>query len=139
MFGGTQLVCVPANRHFGLFGHGHRMLLRQQALRCLRGRNSFASLLTGPSVFSGMRIAGFRDSWPCRFAGRQVVCVPANRHFGLFGHGHRMLPRQQDLQCLRGRNSFASLLTGPSAFLGTRIACVPDSRPCGVCGAATRK
>ena len=43
VFAGQQLLCVPANRPFGLFGHAHGMLLRQQALRCLRGRNAFAS------------------------------------------------------------------------------------------------
>ena len=68
----------------------------------------------------------------------QFICVPSDRPFGFFGHGHRMLPRQQALWCLRGRNSFTSLLTGPSVFLGTAIACLPDSRPCGVCGVATR-
>ena len=29
------------------------------------------------------------------FAGTQVVCVPADRPFRLFGHGHCMLPQQQ--------------------------------------------
>ena len=124
-----HILCSPYNRLCGvcgpaiplrLFGPGHRMLPRQQALRCLRGRKSIASLQTGPSVFSGTRIAFFLDSRPCGksfaslqtgnlvfsarashaspitspavFALPQFVCVPANRPFGLFGHGHRMLP-----------------------------------------------
>ena len=47
-----------------------------------------------------------------------------------------MLPRQQAMRFMRGRNSIASLLKGHSDFTGPRIACFPDSRPCGVCGAA---
>ena len=136
MFAMPQFVCVPAKRPFGLFGHGHRMLPRQQAL------HSFAPLQTGPSVFSGTGIACHPDRRPygicgvvtrlrpCQqvlrtFQGRishavfavpKFVCVPANRSFGLFGHGHRMLPRQQALRCLRAHKSFASLQTGPSVF-----------------------
>ena len=176
MFAETQVICVPANRSFGLFGHGHRLLPRQSALRCLRGRKSFASLQTGPSVFSGTGIAClpreqalrclrgrrsiaslqtgpsffsgtgiacFPNSRPCGVCGTQVVCVPANWPFSLFGHGYRMVSRQQALRCLRGRKSFASLPTGPSDFSGTGIACFPNNRPEGLfvgmqsmCGAA---
>ncbi|MEW8184850.1 MAG: hypothetical protein AB2794_07540, partial [Candidatus Thiodiazotropha endolucinida] len=79
------------------------MLPRQQALRCLRGRKAFASVLTGPSVFSGRGIACFPDSRPC----------------GLSGAAHFMLPLQQALRSLRRSNHFASLQTGPTVFSGT--------------------
>ena len=76
---------------------------------------------------------------PKEFALLRILnCVPAYRPFGLFGHAHRMLPRQPVLRCLRGRISITPLQTGPLVFSGTRIACFPDSRPCGVCGAANR-
>ena len=122
------------NRRFGLSGYAHLMLHLQQALRTLRGRNPFASLQTGPTVFSGTGIACFPGNRPCGVCGPQLFCVLANRPFGFFGHGHRMLPRQQALRCLRGRKSIVSLQTGPSVFSGMGIACFPGNRPCGVGG-----
>ena len=137
-------------------------------MRSLQGRNSIASLPTGPSDFSGAHrmlpwqqalrslrsstccckpaLRSFRaralhastTAGPAVYAGTKIDCASANRSFGLFGHAHRMLPRHQALRCLRERNSFASLPTSHSVFSGTRIACFPNSRPCGVCGAANR-
>ena len=138
VFAGPQFVCIPANRPFGLFGHGHRMwrlgcnwgsgckmvfeFVREQAIRTFRRCTSYAPLTTGSAVFARPR----------------SLCVPANRPYGLFWHGHRMLPRQQALRCLRGRKLIASLQSGTSVFSGTGIACFPDNRLCGVCGAAIR-
>ena len=201
-FAGPQSLCVPANRPYGLFGHGHRLLNRQHPLRCLRGRKSFASLQTGPSVFSGTGIACFPDSRPCSvcgyasrlrlckpalrsfraraspttgtavFAGPQFVCVPANRPFGLFGHGHRMWrlgcnlgfwlhsdfpalhivcslynrlccvceaaiplrPCKPALRSFLARASHASPTAGPAVFAGTQVDCVPAIRPFGLFG-----
>ena len=125
MFPGPQFVCVPANRAFGLFGHGHSMLPRQQALWCFRGRNSFASLLIGPSDFSGTGIACFPDSRPCDVCGdanRLRPCKPALRSFrARASHaspriGPAVFTETQALWCWRAGNSFAYLLTGPSVF-----------------------
>ena len=127
MFAGTQVVCVPAYRPFGLFGHGHRMLPRQQALRCLRGRKSIVSLLTALRSFRARASHASPTTGYMVLAGPQVVCVPVTRPFGLCGHGHHMLSRQQALWCLLGRKSIVSLLTGPSVFLGTGITCFPDN------------
>ena len=88
VFAETKVICVPANRPFCLFGHGHRMLAQQQALRCLRRRKSFAFQLTGHLVFSGRASHASPTTGPAVLAGTQVVCVPAYRPFGLFGHGH---------------------------------------------------
>ena len=49
-----------------------------------------------------------------------------------------MLSLPKTLWCLRGRNPFASLQTGLTAFSGNAVACFPNSRPCGVRGAASR-
>ena len=114
MFAGSQLLYVPANRPFGLFGHAHCMLPRQQALRCLLGRNSFASLLIGPSVFRARVSHASPTAGPALFAGTKVVCVPANRPFGLFRHGHRMLPRRQAMQCLHAT---------PTVFAWMQLVC----------------
>ena len=100
MFAGPQLLFLPANRPFGLFGHGHRMLTRQQALRCLRGRNSFESLLTGPSVFPGTGITCFVGSQP----------------FRVLGDATRLRPCKQALHTFQGRKSHASLAAGPAIF-----------------------
>ena len=49
-------------------------------LRNLRGGNPFASLQTGPTVFSGTRIACFPDNRPCGvFGDRHSDCPPEHR------------------------------------------------------------
>ena len=69
--------CFPDNRPCGVCGDASRLRPCQQAHRSFRARASLASPTTGPVVF----------------AETQVICVPVNRPFGLFGHGHRILPR----------------------------------------------
>ena len=112
----------------------NRMLPRQQALRCLRSRNSFASLQTGPSVYSSTRIACYADSRPCDVCGAATLLRPC----------------QPALRSFRARASHGSLAAGLAVFVNVlseiigdvqpclpHIACFPDNRPCGVCGAAT--
>ena len=163
MFAGPQFVCVPGNRPFGLFLEAHRMLPYKQALQ-LKCENAL-SMQIGIWAANGQSAATWRlgckmafefvrkqaiptfrrrtsyahlTTGSAEFAGLQSLCVPANRPYGLFGHGHRMFPRQQALRCSRGRKSISSLQTGHSVFSGKGIACFPDNRPCGVCGAAIR-
>ena len=55
------------------------MLPRQQALRCLRGCNSIASLPTGPPNFSGRASHASLAAGPAVFAGQHLydTCVRA--------------------------------------------------------------
>ena len=114
------------------------MLPRQQVLRSLWCRNSFASLQTGPWVFSGTGIACFPDSRPC----------------GVCGHASRLRPCKPALGSFQARKSHISPTTGPAVFVVPQFVCIPanrtlglfrhghvcfpDSRPCGVCGHAIR-
>ena len=66
------------------WGSGSKMAFKfvpKQAIRTFRRHTSYVYLTTGSA----------------EFAGPQSLCVPANRPYGLFGHGHRMLPTQQAL------------------------------------------
>ena len=191
IFSGTDIACLPESSPCGVCGVATRLRPCQQALRTFQGRTSHASLAAGPAVFAEqllwytyLRAAEMRlgcenelsmqigvwaaitvlaakwrsnlfenrpfglsgsaylrlhlQTGSVEYAGPQSLCVPANWPYGLFGHGHRMLSRQQALRCLRAQHSCASLLTCPSVFSGTGIACFPDSRPCGLCGDANR-
>ena len=114
------------------------MLPQQPAMRCLRGRKSIVSLLTGRSVFSGTGIECFPDSRPC----------------GVCGDASRLCPCYPALRSFRARETHASPTTGPAVFAGPQLLCVSanrpfvffghghrmlsDNRPCCVCGAAIR-
>ena len=106
-FPAPHIVCFPDNRPCGVCGAAPRLRPCDQALRtfrgrtsyaslltlwCLRGRNTIASLRTGPSDFSGRTSYASPTTGPAVFAGPELDCVPANRPFGLYRAAHRMLP-----------------------------------------------
>ena len=76
-----HIACFPDKRPCGFCGAATPLRPCKPALRSIRARASHATPTAGPAVF----------------AGPQLICVPANRPFGLFGHGHYMVPWQQAL------------------------------------------
>ena len=78
-FGLSEQRMLPQQPSCGFCEAANQLRPCKLALRSFRARVSHSSLTAGPAVF----------------ADPQIDCVLANRPFGLFGHAHRMLPRQK--------------------------------------------
>ena len=134
------------------------MLPRQQALWCLRCRNSIASLPTSPSDFSGAHIACFHGSRPCHLCGAAPLVYIRLGSCNAFGLRKCIKYANRRLGCKRaiGSELAFGLQIGvwaaiwvlaekwcsnlfenrPFGLSGAALLCFLDNRPCGVCGAA---